>query len=523
MFKIILADDEPIIIKGLRKIIQWDRLNAEIVAEASNGEELMEMIKKYSPDIVISDVSMPRMSGLDVIQKVREADIRLRFIFLSGYQEFDYVRKAIRYEAQEYLLKPVGKEELEQAVLKAEQSLKENSPMEYWEEEKNEMESVFRKINSESEYMDLYKHFQEMGIEIEGMVFTGVCFSLPAEFYKKIPDQNMQELLRFSIFKKIQEYVKKQKNGFVIKREENSSNLILLSPEKGHEKTVLSQINTIREHISREYKVQIVTGLGKTVKHIRDLKYAYKTAKFCSELYYFTREDFIRYADISRDFHSSFEDYSNKYKELVGSLLSGDGSWKERLSEALKIIENLHYGNRYAAENRCMVMLMDLYNELENYHMFVPEKRQEYERAMNLLHRQTSYEALKKYVRYFLQEFLEKNASQDSRTDKSTIYQVKEYIQEHYAEDLTLGTMAEIAYMNPYYFSSFFKKETGQNFKSYLTEVRMKEAVRLLMSEDMKTYELARAVGYNDVRSFTDKFKEHFGESPSGYKKARRS
>ena len=83
--------------------------------------------------------------------------------------------------------------------------------------------------------------------------------------------------------------------------------------------------------------------------------------------------------------------------------------------------------------------------------------------------------------------------------------------------------MAEIVYMNPYYFSVFFKKETGENFKNYLAEVRMKEAVRLLMQTDMKTYELAKAVGYNDVRSFTEKFKEYYGDSPSGYKKAKRS
>ena len=110
MFKIILADDEPVIIRGLRKMLQWDRLDAEIVAEASNGEELLTKIEKYSPDIVISDVAMPKMSGLDVIQRVRKNDNKMKFIFLSGYQEFEYVRTAIRYEAQEYLLKPVGKE-----------------------------------------------------------------------------------------------------------------------------------------------------------------------------------------------------------------------------------------------------------------------------------------------------------------------------------------------------------------------------------------------------------------------------
>lgn len=131
MFKIILADDEPIIIKGLRKMIKWEELNAEIVAEAKNGEELLKKIKEFEPDIIISDVSMPKMTGLDVIKAIRASEINAKVIFLSGYQEFEYVRTAIRYEAVEYLLKPVGKEELEQAVLKAEKMLKTDRPMEY--------------------------------------------------------------------------------------------------------------------------------------------------------------------------------------------------------------------------------------------------------------------------------------------------------------------------------------------------------------------------------------------------------
>ena len=126
-------------------------------------------------------------------------------------------------------------------------------------------------------------------------------------------------------------------------------------------------------------------------------------------------------------------------------------------------------------------------------------------------------------MKQFLSDFLEENAFQNQSSEKQTIYQVKEYIQTHYGEDISLKKIAEVVYMNPYYFSTFFKKETGQNFKNYLTDVRMKEAVRLLMQTDMRTYELAKAVGYNDVRSFTEKFKEYFGNSPSGYRRSKRS
>lgn len=523
MFKIILADDEPIIIKGLKKMIQWERLNAQIVAEAENGEELLAKIRQYSPDIVISDVAMPRMTGLDVIKEIREEGRNTKVIFLSGYQEFDYAKAAIRYAAQEYLLKPVGKEELEQAILKAESSLKSDSPLEYCQEETNDIQSIFRKINTEADCRELYEVFEEMGLETGGKEFTGICFLVPAEFYKKITDHNMAELLRFSIFKRIQEYIRKHKNGFVIKREANSSNIMLIG-EPGQGQQMAEQIvEDIINLIDQEYHVRLFCGIGGTVQRMADLKFAYKTAKFSAELHFFVQEEVIRYETISREFHCSFEDYNNKYKELLGSIFHRSTGWQDYLMEELDIIENLHYGNRYAAENRCIALAMDLQQELEEFHILPPEARQQYEMFVAKIRMQEDYAHLRKFIKENLSYFLEKYAFSNKTSDKQTIWQVKEYMKEHYAEDLTLGTLAEIVYMNPYYFSAFFKRETGQNFKNYLMEIRMKAAVQILMESDIKTYELAKAVGYNDVRSFTEKFKEYFGDSPAGYKKSMKS
>lgn len=519
MFKVILADDEPVIIKGLRKMISWEKLNAEIVGEAENGEELLRQIRSLSPDIVISDVSMPKMSGIDVIKELRQDDRKTKVIFLSGYQEFDYVKAAIRYEAQEYLLKPVGKEELEQAVLRAEQSLKKDNPMEYWQEEKNDIQTVFRKMNTETECKELYLHFQEMGLEIQGMNFTGVCFSIPVDFYKKIADQNMAELMRFAIFKKIQEYVKKEKNGFVIKREANSSNMILLSRQEDSIEKIEKEVWTIRDKIYDEYKVRLIVGVGNTVDSVKELKFAFKTAKFAAEIHYFTQQDYIRYVDIDREFHFSFEDYSKCYEKLVKSIFHRESDWIENLDETLKIVENLHYGNRHAAENRCIAMAMDLYREMEKEHLISPDCRQDYENFVSKIRSQKNYEELKKMIRNYLSDFIEKHTLPDEIPESQTIRIVKEYIREHYQENLNLNTLSEIVYMNPYYFSTFFKKETGQNFKNYLAEVRMEAAASLLREKDLKTYELAKAVGYHDIRSFTEKFKEYFGDSPSNYKK----
>ena len=186
MFKIILADDEPVIIRGLKKLIAWDKLDAQVIADACDGEELLGKVRKLQPDIIISDVAMPKMTGLDVIEEIRKNHWNVKVIFLSGYQEFDYVKTALSREAVDYLLKPVGKEELEHAITRAEQMLRADHPMEYWQAEKNDVEQVFKKINSEYESRNLYQHFQEIGIEIQGKVFAGISLMLPPSFAARI-------------------------------------------------------------------------------------------------------------------------------------------------------------------------------------------------------------------------------------------------------------------------------------------------------------------------------------------------
>lgn len=139
----------------------------------------------------------------------------------------------------------------------------------------------------------------------------------------------------------------------------------------------------------------LITGIGNTVEHITDLKFAYKTAKFCSELHYFNQEEIIRYGEIDRNFNNSFEDYNYKYKELINSILIREENWAQKLDEVLEIIENLHYGNRYAAENRCIAMAMDLYSELEECRVVSEEDRKEYDAMVARIRNQSSYEELK--------------------------------------------------------------------------------------------------------------------------------
>ena len=305
----------------------------------------------------------------------------------------------------------------------------------------------------------------------------------------------------------------------MIKRDTDIDNLILLGDDEG---SIEEEISWIRRWIREQYHVGLVVGIGRTAKQISELKYAYKTAKFSCQLYYFCEEEVIRYDQISREFHSSFDDYTACYGRMRQAVFHRSGEWKDCLKELMDIIENLHYGNRYAAENRCVAMLLDLLREIQEYTKPAEKDRKSYETFVSNIRQVNTYRELRIFIRKNLQWFIDEILSQENVKEKDVIRQVKYYIREHYAEDIRLGKIADMVYMNPYYFSSFFKKETGQNFKNYLIEVRMKAAGKLLMESDVTSYHLASAVGYKDVKSFVEKFREYYGDTPTEYKKNRK-
>jgi two-component system, response regulator YesN len=117
--RVLLADDEPVIIRGLKKLISWEKLGTNIVGEASDGLELKQQIEEHNPDLIISDISMPGYTGIDIICEIHEAGRSVKVIFISAYQEFTYARQALQYGALDYLVKPVNKNQLEQVVSKA--------------------------------------------------------------------------------------------------------------------------------------------------------------------------------------------------------------------------------------------------------------------------------------------------------------------------------------------------------------------------------------------------------------------
>lgn len=519
MFSVVIADDEPLIIKGLMKMVDWKKLNTEVVGTSRNGEQLMRQIEELTPDIIISDISMPIKSGIDVIKYIKDKNLKSKVIFLSAFQEFEYAKQALKYGVVEYLLKPVTKEELEQAIVKAERALKDNLSLEYLQEDTKSAQAIFKAVTSEYEFEELYKKFEQMGVPTSDVQYIDVCFTVVGNSRENGRSRSEFELLRFTIFKKIEDYAIKGKKGFCLKREANFCNIIFFY-RKGLDKAVESDVRQLIDCMSCEYGMELAAGIGKRIESISDLKYAYKTAAFACNLYYFKQEQIIIYDRINKEYYQSFDDYNEAYQALVRAILTREPAWLDKLRICLELIGELHYGNRGVAENRCVALLMELLRELGNYCQLDEGERHQYERFVSGIRSIGTFQKVKVMIIRYLEQFVEKSVFVNLGSENETIRNIKLYIRENYNQDINLKSLSKLFFMNQYYFSSFFKQKTGENFKDYLVGIRMQKALEILLENNgINTQELAREVGYNDAKAFSEKFKQYYGESPANYKK----
>lgn len=521
MIKVILADDEPMIVKGLKKMISWESLGVKVVGEAFNGIELLNKIEELRPNLVISDIEMPRKTGLDVIEEIQKRNLNLKVIFLSGYREFNYVKTAMKNDAVDYLVKPVSKRELEEAIIKANKMLNIIKNDKNIIEKRSNRKTEYYNISLEDECTNIIEHLKNINIDMKAKKFLGISFMISNKQTKKIMSQSELEIVCFSIFEKVIEYLNENKNGVVVKKEANAISLIItIDSNKNCE--LEKFIDDIEKLIIKEYKIKIIIGIGEAVESSNNLKHTYKTSRYACNMYYFNEARLINFNEINRPERYSLDDYSMVYKEMIQAILSGKENWEIKLNNILDILESLQYGNKYSLENSCITLAMDLYRDMREYNVLSDNEKESYDLFVLKIRNKTTYRELKVYIKEHIKKVLEKSILNKGFLEKDVIYQAKLYVQEHYRENISLAKMAEMFYMNLYYFSVFFKKETGKNFKNYLIEIRMKEALKLLMESDIKTYELAKSVGYNDVGTFTQKFREYYGDTPSEYKKSKR-
>lgn len=523
MYKLLVVDDESRQAKSLAAIINQLKPDYDI-AIAYNGEEALEILQNSSYDILFTDIRMPVMDGLHLIERLNEKGIKIKVVILSGYSEFEYAQKAMRYGVVDYLLKPVSKTNLEKTLDGIDEFLKKEQEIKYKEEE------IKKKLNNT---MKIYLDYQ-LNKWVKGKLEEHELSDIEAVFPFKgyglvlVTVFSTSEASSEAMDEKFIKYAKDSMRDTL--RDMGNSLSFMLESESREMVTILASDGQLRLHLSKNQE--------KILGYIRDLKETNGKiatigvgneveclAQNISESYNNAR------AAVTRRFFVGLEKVifseSNNASDNLGTY--SIDSFENSITEAVNNRDKLAVTK----------IVMDFFKNLKNVENINPDKLREDIIHLLLIQAKNVYNLIDKdsymelnneikrepflceeckELRYFTNIVLEKiiDISDHRFVDKKgmLINKCKKYIDEKYMEDISLEVVASKYYFNPSYFSSLFKNYLGIGFSEYLLNVRIQNAKRLLVCTSDNMSSVAAQVGFKDAAYFNRVFKREVGISP---------
>ena len=525
-YKVMLVDDEQDMLEAIRRRIDWNAIGLSDPVLARNGIEALEAAEENIPDIVMTDIKMPYMDGLELARKLKDLRPNIRIIILSGFDEFEYAKEAVHLEAEEYILKPVDSEELTKIFtrikgeLDEERSQRQNQKMleQYYMDslpvlQENFLVSLIQgKVPPErvAEYINDYR------IDMPGPHY---CAAVLYTSHSRVP-QGMNYVLLSMAVKKLAE--EKICECWHPRFCTYLSNLVVLfsldDPSDVHKLT--DQMETFCRLANSVCQAVVTCGIGQVCHDPADLAASYNGARQAvSYRVIYGSIKAINISEIAPEENDERDDASDNDLMEVFKRIKVDDPTELKAS----IADFLQTHGRKTTVQSYRLFVLDLVgelcrfakvNDMDTNTIFGPDE--------NILQdiQTKDLDSLHKWMESVCLKMQRVMRSKRSDTSRSFVEKAKDYVNEHYADtDLSIATICSELGVSSAYFSTIFKKETGKTFINYLTEFRMNKAVNLLVSANDKTYVVAQKVGYSDPNYFSYVFRKQFGVSPSKYKK----
>ena len=496
LYSVMLVDDEEEVIQIIIKKLDWASMGFQIVGYAHNGAEALELAEECQPDVVMTDIKMPYMDGLELSRRLKERYPSIRIIIFSGFDEFEYAKEAIRIEVEEYILKPIDAGELQELFGRIKKSLDKeidekrniDKLQEYYMEslpllQENFFTSLFEgRVPAE----EIDKYLVNYQIHLCGPLYLVTILHLSSSDVKAYSNPF---LMTVSV-KKLAEEQLVPKYG--------SRTLIYLG-----DIIVISQLETaeqvagytdMMDEFCRQAKrvcgVRVTAGVGQLCSSVEELKEKSEETWEEEALRRIMKQ--IRLGDKSA-LEGEVKDCLKKFTE------NGSSLQKYRLFVMELIAEIMRFGNK---------------NQLDMEELFRKESD-----IYQMVFQPESFEELCEWLIGVGEKVQEMLSSERQNNTKSFVTRAVEYVRENYADQsISIETVCRTLGVSAAYFSTVFKKETGKTFIGYLTDYRMEAAEELLLTTDDKTYMIAEKVGYGDPNYFSYAFKKKYGVSPSKYR-----
>ena len=363
--------------------------------------------------------------------------------------------------------------------------------------------------------------FEQVDIDFDNNFAVGIRFGgdLDDDEEKRVYSYPRYVLESFIIYNQIEKIFSTYDIGFEVHRTANALNMIGVFPKKHKEDFVDVYLKPLNKMLEDKYKIRMWMGIGMIAENRRQLYNSYRTAEYAHGLYFFYEKRIIDFRTLDIQFEGKTEGYDACLNDALHAILIRDPETVLKIERAIDFIAEIHFGNWRAVLMRIMAFTGDLTSRLLKYKLFRGDFFETQDRLeAKILNAKTLRQA-KQYTLDYYSEFLPYIYGNDRMSSKAIVEEVKTYIQDNFMEELSIQKLSEVACVSPNYFSHMFKNEVGQNYKDYLTDIRLKNAVDLILNTDYPLYKIAEAVGYNSTRSFVEAFKKKYQDSPTKYKK----
>lgn len=529
MIKVLIADDESAVHDQLRKLIPWDELGWEIVGHAFNGEEARRLAELYRPHLVLTDIKMPIMDGLSFMKWLDESDMTIKIIVLSGYGNFDYSRSAFLLGAYDYLLKPIKEAELLMTLSKAvDQIQKDTRSQADRINDKAVLSHGITLMRDEfisSSIMMTKLEENELIVRAEQLFIT-----LPEASYVvvviKFPDMDEHVNQRFegdrNLFYFAVRNIMNESLGqdlLIHRNLHRTSEFVFIYPSKDRSASILeSSLKRLKVSLAQYMRIQCIIGVSSWMQRLGKLPAAYAEALHSSETIELSFSNPLAYYGKTEQPNRDTSTFTPVWSELISltETLLATGALRdgERLIIILEIFTTKLIRHMSVAEwKRAITELLDKLERgtvIEETLLLVHDARAgAQELRINQVH-----DLLRKLMEALLHS---SQVNPKAKKGKQLIDSIKAYIDTHY-QTVSLDDISQQFFLNKNYFCSLFKGVTGESFMEYLISQRMEHAKRLLTDSDLKTYEIAERVGYNDQRYFSQVFRKYSGMQPTQYR-----
>nr|WP_286208011.1 response regulator [Clostridium caldaquaticum] len=526
MIKLLVVDDETTTRKGLIKHISWNDLGVQLVEEAKDGFDALEVAARIQPNIILSDIRMPGLNGIELAERVKEQLPDCRIIFLSGYSDKEYLKAAINLSAVSYVEKPIDISEVKEAVKKAVNLCIEDERRKLSEKNASivltenlsfvKQKIITNLIGAEADIEERVKELKLMNIDFNlNDRFNSVIISFHEDKVHILQNSQFNSNKLIHIIDESFSYTE-----HVAAFTGSNKIVVILLSELAESKSKLIRAFELIKKQLKKYDTddfELFCTVGQCVRGMDKISESYRTAELTlKKLFFYGYDNIVFYENSMEEPFFLDESIHNKFAQYLS---------EQKQPEAVSLIESLtrdikKYNNTPVnyVKNIFFKLTFQLFMEAEKRGVYFSEAGEKEENYLwDLISGFNTLQEIRSYLIDKINSVFKR--IEELESSGRTVFQVKKYIQKNYSnENLSTKILADLVYLTPAYLSGLFKKETGKTISEYIIEFRIEKSKEYLKDTKLKLFEVAKSVGYSDANYYAKAFKKLTGLTPSEYR-----